>query len=193
MSSAIQLATAVALDYDDVRDDQEDELAEKLYELVDGEMEAKEMGSSRHGGIGTRLIIEIGMHVKFNRLGAVYGPDTTFQIGSNERMPDVSFLSAARIPEEGETDKKWPLAPDLAAEVISPSKTWEKVNRKVRDYFAAGVREVWLISPELRSLHCYNSPKTITILFEDEDLTSEALLPGFRCRISELFQQPVHA
>jgi Uma2 family endonuclease len=108
-------------------------------------------------------------------------------------MPDVSFLSAARIPEEGETDKKWPLAPDLAAEVISVNETWLKVNRKVRDYFAAGVKQVWLLSPELREAHIYDSARTMKVLSEDDDLTHDTLLPGFRCRISELFQQPARA
>jgi Uma2 family endonuclease len=193
MSSTTQLATAVALDYDNLYDDQEDELAEKLYELVDGKKEAKIMGSSRHGGVGTRLIIELGAHVKLNRLGAVYGPDTTYQISHNERMPDVSFLAAERIPSEGETEKKWPLAPDLAAEVISPSETWLQVQRKLRDYFAAGVQQVWLLSPELGEAHVYDSPKGSIVLTEDDDLVNETLLPGFRCRISELFQQPAHS
>lgn len=188
---ATQLATAVAPDYDDQYDDQEDELAEKVYELVDGKKEAKEMGSSRHGGVGTRLIIRLGGYVEAHGLGAVYGPDTTFQISRNERMPDVSFLSAARIPSEGETDEKWPLAPDLAVEVISPSETWLKVNRKLRDYFAAGVQQIWLLSPELREVHVYDSPKAITVLTEEDEVVNETLLPGFRLRIGELFRQPV--
>jgi len=183
MTSIIQSATAIALDED----------FDKKYEIVDGQPEAKEMGSSLHSGVGTRLIIEMGMHVKLNKLGGVYGPDATFQIGGNERMPDVSFVSSEHIPEEGETDQKWHIAPDLAVEVISPSESWVKVNRKIREYFAASVKQVWLVSLELREVHMYDSPKAITVLSEDNDLVNEVLLPGFRCRISELFQQPARA
>ena len=182
MAPTMPIATAVALADD----------ADKIYELVDGQWEAKEMGSSRHSGVGTRLIIEMGMHVKLNKLGGVYGPDATFQIGQNERLPDVSFISAARIPPEGETEEKWHLAPDLAVEVISPSESWAKVNRKLREYFAAGVQQVWLVSLELREVHVYDSPKAITVLGEEDELASEALLPGFRLHISELFQQPAY-
>ncbi len=102
--------------------------ADKIYELVDGQLEVKDMGSSRHSGVGTRLIIEMGMHVKLNKLGGVYGPDATFQIGHNECLPDVSFISAPHIPSEGETEEKWHVAPDLAVEVISPDESWDKVN-----------------------------------------------------------------
>lgn len=183
MAPTTQIATGVALADD----------ADKIYELVDGQWEAKEMGSSRHSGVGTRLIIEMGMHVKLNKLGGVYGPDATFQIGQNERLPDVSFLSAARIPPEGETEEKWHLAPDLAVEIISPSESWAKVNRKLREYFAAGVQQTWLLSPDLHEVHVYDSPKTMTVLGEEDELVSGALLPGFRLRISELFQRPTVA
>ena len=183
MASIMQTAAAVALEDD----------ADKRYELVDGQWEAKEMGSSRHSGVGTRLIIEMGMHVKLNKLGAVYGADATFQIGSRERLPDVSFLSTARTPAEGETFEKWLVAPDLAVEVISPNEVWEKVNRKVHEYFAAGVQQVWLVSLELREVHVYDSPRASKVFAEDEDLANETLLPGFRLRISELFQPPVQS
>ena len=181
----IQTAAALAIEAD----------ADKLYELVDGELEARDMGSSRHSGVGTRLIIRLGGYVETQKLGGVYGPDATFQIGSNERLPDVSFISAARIPAEGETEKKWMVAPDLAVEVVSPNESWAKVNHKVREYFAAGVKQVWLISLELEEVHvcAADSPKAIAVLSAEDDLASESLLPGFRCRVSELFQQPAHA
>lgn len=166
---------------------------EKIYERLDGQLEAKERASSRHGGVGTRLMIELGSHVKLNKLGAVYGANTTYQIGKNERIPDASFLSKQRIPPAGETMEKWPMAPDLAVEVISPNENWSKVNRKVREYFAAGVTQVWLVSLELCEIHVYDSPKEITVLMSNDELLGAKLLPGFRCRISEIFQQPARA
>jgi Uma2 family endonuclease len=36
----------------------------------------------------------------------------------------------------------------------------------------------------------YRSPSQAITLFEDEELTSEELLPGFRCAIRDLFKQP---
>lgn len=163
---------------------------EKEYEIVDGQPEEKEMGGAKHGGVGTRLIIELGMHVKIYRLGGVYGPDTTFQIGRNERLPDVAFITAARIPADGEPEGIWPIAPDLAVEIISPTDLYEKVNSKVREYFAAGVRQVWVVSPEHRTVTIYRSSTQATILSEADELFEDDILSGFRCPISELFQNP---
>ena len=79
------------------------------------------------------------------------------------------------------------IAPDLAIEVISPNDVLEKVISKIEDYFAAGVRQVWLVSLRSHTVSIYDSPTKVTILTENEDLTSEAILPGFRCRIADIF------
>lgn len=164
---------------------------DKIYEIVDGQPVEKPMAGAKHGGVGARLSARMFLHVDAHQLGGVYGPDTNFAIGNRERVPDVSFVSAARIPPEGEPENAWPIAPDLAVEVISPNDAWEQLYRKLREYFAAGVREVWLISMEQRTVMIYHSPAVAdaVTLAENEELTSD-LLPGFRCRISELFKQP---
>ncbi len=166
---------------------------EKEYEVVAGQPEEKEMGGARHGGVGMRLGAELWIHVKAHKLGGVYGPDTTFQIGDNQRLPDVAFVSAARIPADGEPEGIWPLAPDLAVEIISPNDLSEKVTSKMKEYFAAGVRQVWLISPEHRTVIIHHSPTRTTILSEEDELVNDDVVPGFRCRISDLFQSPARA
>ena len=164
---------------------------DRSYEIVDGKPEEK-MAGARHGGVIMRLGWRLGMHVETNRLGGIYSPDTTFLIGKNERMPDLAFVSAARIPPEGEPEGPWLIAPDLAVEVISPNDVWDKVHRKLHDYFAAGVREVWLIAPEFREVQIYGSPTQFRVLTESDELTS-AELPGFRCPVGEIFQPVTRA
>lgn len=164
--------------------------SEKEYEIVNGQPEEKEMGSALHSGVGTRLIIRLGGFAEINKLGAVYGPDATFQVGRNERLPDVSFISTARLPQEGEPSTKWMLVPDLAVEIVSPNDLYTKVTSKIREYLAAGVKEVWLIEPELRIITMYRSLTDFTVLAENDELICESLLPGFRLKLSELFHLP---
>ena len=73
---------------------------------------------------------------------------------------------------------------------MSPNDLLEKVDDQIRDYFAAGVRQVWLISPKFQTVTVYDAPTKVTVLSEEDRMVSEALLPGFRCCISELFQLP---
>jgi Uma2 family endonuclease len=170
--------TAVALDPD------------KLYEIVDGQLEEKERHGARHSGICTRLLIKLGMCLKTNRLGELY-PATSFQIGTNERIPDLAFVFAARIPPEGEPDTKWPMPPDLAVEVISPNDLYVKVYAKVMEYLAVGVKQVWLVSLEHHTVTIYRSTTHIAAFAGDGELVSEDLLPGFRCSLREIFTPPV--
>ena len=162
---------------------------EKSYEIVNGQPEEKEMPGARHGGIAARLIIRLGNYVESNNLGELYS-EASFVIGQNERIPDVAFVAAGRIPLEGEPASMWPMAPDLAIEVISPNDIYMKVMSKMEDYFAAGVKQVWLVDPELRIISVYRSLSNVTIFTGEQELVSEDLLPGFRCRLNEIFKTP---
>lgn len=159
------------------------------YEIVNGQPEVKEMAGAKHGGTIMRLGAKLVNYTEESDQGSVYSPDTTFVIGQNERLPDLAFVSSARIPEDGEPEGIWRIAPDLAIEVISPNDVLEKVTAKIEDYFAAGVRQVWLVSLRSHTVSIYDSPTKVTILTEHEDLASEAILPGFRCRIADIFEK----
>lgn len=165
-------------------------VVDREYEIIDGHPEEKLMGGARQGGIGIRLIVRLGAYVEENQLGAVYGPDTTFRIGHNQRLPDVSFVAATRIPPEGEPAGIWEIAPDLAVEIVSPNDFYEKVIAKVLEYLAAGVRQVWLISPENRLLTVYHSPTQTAIFTATDELTCDDVIPGFRCQLADVFRQP---
>ena len=163
---------------------------EKEYEIVNGQPEEKEMAGALHSGVGTRLIIRLGSYVEINKLGMLYGPDATYQIGINERLPDVSFISAMRLPQDGEPTTKWVIVPDLAVEVISPNDLFGKVKTKIREYLAAGVKEVWIVEPDVNMITIYRSQTDFSVFAEEDELVSESLFPGFRLKLSELFQLP---
>jgi Uma2 family endonuclease len=102
------------------------------------------------------------------------------------RRPDVAFVSKETWPLEKmppwETD--WPIAPDLAVEILSPNNTMNDMMRKVRDYFRHGVKEVWLALPEERSVHIYTGPKSVTILDVGDTLSTQ-LIPGWSIVVGE--------
>jgi Uma2 family endonuclease len=58
----------------------------------------------------------------------------------------------------------------------------------VRHYLARGVRLIWVVDPEDRSVTVYRSGQQATILGETDMLSGEDVLPGFSCRVVELFE-----
>ena len=162
---------------------------ERSYEFVNGEPEEKEMPGARHSGICGRLERRLGNFVEANNLGEVY-PEASFQIGRNERIPDLAFIAAVRLPPEGEPETKWLLVPDLAVEVISPTDFYEKVHAKAMEYLTAGVKVVWIVSPENQVITTYRSAINIMAFPLEGELVCEDLLPGFRCPLTEIFKNP---
>ncbi len=61
------------------------------------------------------------------------------------------------------------------------------MERKLRDYFAAGSKLVWYLDPDERSLRVYTSPDQFTTLDESGTLDGGDVLPGFRLPIREWF------
>jgi len=60
---------------------------------------------------------------------------------------------------------------------------------RLRDWFAAGVRAVWMLYPGTASVHAYRSPSEVRIFQRGEVLTGgDDLLPGFSCAVSDLFR-----
>ncbi len=126
------------------------------YEIVCGEIKERSMPSPVHGRIQAKISAKLLLHVEENNLGVVY-TETHFEFAENlSRVPDVAFISFERFPESGEDkSSKWHIAPDLAVEVISPTDDYEDVQEKITEYFTFGVRQVWIISPESKTLTVY--------------------------------------
>ena len=166
---------------------QPDDYGDIECEIINGEKIPKKEGA-RHGRIGVKVLTELAVYLERNPIGELFASTTTYELDGNELMPDISFMAASRIPPGGVPIENWKIAPDLAVEVISPIDLWNRITLKVSLYFAAGVKQVWLISEALGYVQVYDSPTLFKVVNADEDFTSEALLPGFKCRVAELFQ-----
>ena len=80
--------------------------------------------------------------------------------------------------------------PDLAVEVVSSNDLANGIQEKVEDYLGAGVRLVWVIYPETGVAQVLRADGTTARLTRDDSLDGEDVLPGFRCRLGDLFPPP---
>lgn len=120
-----------------------------------------------------RAVVETGTQTQ-------RGPDTV-------RGPGVSYWSAERLPLDQEPEGYPEAAPDLCVEVLSPTNRRVLIRDKMREYFERGVRMVWIVDPEDRTVTVYRSLDEARLLHESATLTGEDVLPGFACRVAELF------
>jgi Uma2 family endonuclease len=160
------------------------------YELVKGELRKMSPSGFEHGAIIVNATVLLGQYVKANKLGVCVGAETGFKIGSDPdtvRAPDVAFVRSERIPERGVPKKFWQGAPDLAVEVLSPGDTYSEVEEKVEQWLDAGARTVWVIDPRRRSVSIFRPMTDVTRLSESDELDGGDVVPGFRCKVSEIF------
>jgi Uma2 family endonuclease len=123
-----------------------------------------------------------------HRLGRVFGPDLGYELTPERvRAPDVSFVSAEKLTAYGNPQEFAKVVPDLAVEVISPEVKYGYLQRKIRDYFEAGVRLLWIVDPAMQTVTVHRSPVELRLLTSAETLSGEDVLPGFSCPVAELF------
>jgi Uma2 family endonuclease len=158
-----------------------------ICELIDGVLVEKTMGY--YESLVAVAIIEIlGGFVRRHGLGIVLAPDGPLRVLPGQvRIPDVSFISWDKFPGRKLPAEPIPaLAPDLAVEVLSPGNTPGEMRRKLRDYFAAGVRLVWYIDPQSRTAQSYTSPEQVAEIPADGVLAGGDVLPGFELRLADV-------
>jgi Uma2 family endonuclease len=163
---------------------------DRLYELVDGVLVEKAMGF-RESFLAVFLARRLGDFADAHDLGIVVGADGAVRLGEGlVRIPDVAFIAWDRLPGKRIPDAPVPdLAPDLAVEVLSENNTKEEMERKLRDYFFAGVRLVWLVDPDRRVVDVCTAPDQCVRLQEGQPLGGGDVLPGLSLSLKQLFAQ----
>lgn len=160
------------------------------YELVRGELRRTPLAGAEHGMICVNVIVTLAGHIKLHDLGRGFGTGMGFKLASDPdtvRAPDVAFVRKERIHESGITETFWPGAPDLAVEVLGPDETYSEVEEKIEDWLGSGARAVWIVNPERRGVSVYRSMTDVTRLSEGDELDGGEVVPGFRCKVSEIF------
>lgn len=160
----------------------------RLCELVDGVLVEKPMGTPE-ALLATILARLMGNHVEQEDFGLVLGADGMMRLFPGQvRIPDVSFISWSRLPEDQLPQGAIAsVVPNVAVEILSPGNTKGEMDRKLRDYFLAGVELVWIIDPKTQSAKAYTSPEDVQRIGKTGDLDGDAVLPGFRLPLKELF------
>lgn len=159
-------------------------------ELVKGEVVIMPPPQARHGIICSRIDRRLGIYVEENNLGWTTSNDTGVILERDPdtvRGPDVAFWSIARQPEL--PAGYFEIPPDTAVEVLSPTNTMRQIDAKLREYFFADVREVWVIDPEYRNITIFREPLEGRLYKEGATFDGGEVLPGFTCPVADLFAQ----
>jgi len=168
------------------------------YEVVDGRLVRMPASGFDAARSALRLAAAPLTHVADRGLGAVTGADGTYDLTppagrplQTGLVPDVAFVAAGRLPapDSPEYVKAPRLAPDLVAEIVSPSRYHPEMNAKAARYLAAGVRLVWLVWPKYQQVEVWRpgSAGPLMTLKIPDALDGLDAVPGFSYPLARLF------
>lgn len=168
------------------------------FEVIDGEIVEMTPVGFLHVIIAGNVYRILYAFAVANKLGYGCGDSLIFILHRDPktgvrktRVPDGSFIRKGRIPKDFDLSQPFPGAPDLAIEVMSPDDTATDVLARIRDYFAHGSEQVWVLYPEQSELHQYVRGEATSHIFTSTDtITMESLLPGFTATVRDFFAMP---
>ena len=160
------------------------------FDIVDGVMIMAPRPTVEHQRLLGQLSMRLHYYVSEQQMGEVlFAPlDVLVQREPlRTRQPDLLFVSNERAGILGQIVEG---APDLVAEILSPSNSRVDVEAKLADYALLGVRECWLVSPEARSVEVLSlregSWARVGMLGMGDQVQSE-VLAGIVLPLAELF------
>lgn len=167
---------------------------DRLCELIDGTLVEKTMGAFE-SFIALQLASLLNDFVNRHSHGIALGADGMLQLFPNQvRIPDACFISMDRLKGSGFPDTPVPeVVPNLVVEVISRGNTQEEMDRKLSEYFAAGVKLVWYLYPQTKTVDVYRARDVRLTLAATDSLDGDDVLPGFCVPVSSLFAFPDEA
>ena len=103
--------------------------------------------------------------------------------GIQMRRPDIAYLTKEQIEA---ADKGTDAIPEFVIEIFSGNDNINKVEEKIGEYYKAGIKVVWLIFPENKSVHVYTSRRNVKICIENDICSAAPVLPEFEIGVDML-------
>ena len=167
--------------------------AQEASELVRGEIRMMTPAGGRHNVIALRVAMRLTSFVEERALGMVFTDNLGYHLPipgeprDTVRAPDASFVRAEQLPGGEVPIGFLRCAPDLAVEVLSPDDRPGELAARMRDYFAAGTRSVWVVDPDARTVTVHAPDGPTREVAPHDALDGDPVLPGFQLPIATLF------
>lgn len=164
--------------------------ADYFVEFVDGVLEFLPMPTLSHQDIVEFLHEKLKAYVNAHRLGKVrFAPLPVRLFKGRIREPDLVYLNRDQVKA---AKRKYPRGADLIVEVVSPDDKSRKRDLKDKpvDYAKAGVKEYWIVEPELLTI------KVLTLSgkkykthgeFKPGQTATSVLFDGFSVQVDDVF------
>ncbi|MCC7447038.1 MAG: Uma2 family endonuclease [Anaerolineae bacterium] len=167
-------------------------------EVINGKITEMTPIGGLHHFVAGNIFSDLDVYVRANKRGYVFTHGFMYVLDRRDDritsalIPDVSYVSMANLPANGDIHGLYTGAPTLAIEIMSPGDDVTTVLTKVRLYLKAGTEQVWVVYPVQQEIHQYkaSTPDTVRVYQDSDVIDVESLFPGLKLVTSDLFIVP---
>ena len=157
-------------------------------ELIDGKVIELMPPGIRHGTIAGNIVSLLRVYVRQHQLGII-SVEGGFRLRRNPdvvRSPDVSFIENARLVGQ-DISRFLEGAPTLAVEVNSPGDKPDEIEARIKLYFEAGTRAIWIADIATQTISVRVPDGSSREYSRDETLDGAPIFSDFVMPLSEVF------
>ena len=116
--------------------------------------------------------------------GALVLEQDTMLSSLQMRRPDIAYFTREQIKQDRKGED---VIPEFVIEVISTNDQINLVEKKITEYFKAGVKVVWTIIPEEQVIYVYTSRRDVKVCIENDVCSAKPVLPDFEISVASIF------
>lgn len=172
-----------------------DQPEHETWELIDGQLRKRPMTtrSPRHSDSFVTVAGELRNWLRSHPtcVGKITGAEVRCRLRSDPSTfvgIDVAYFQGSNYQGFQPDIRYYDGPPVLAVEVLSPTDTHEDVVEKTLLYLECGVKQVWIVDPDLQTVTIHRSDREPQFFTISDTLTAEPELPGFACPVRTFFE-----
>jgi Uma2 family endonuclease len=155
------------------------------YDMIDGVLQMSPSPDFEHAKRANRFNFQILQYLESNPIAeVVFECDVLLPDGEDVLRPDISV-----VLNENTNKIKMHIhgAPDIVAEVISPSTKNRDLGIKATRYLNSGIKEYWILDPYEKSISVWRNEGT-NWNKESSDILFSNVLPGLKISAKKIFE-----
>lgn len=153
------------------------------YEWNDGEL-IKFTGMKKEQLYIYDLLLDLFIEKGYKKNGTLVAEQEIMLTGIQMRRPDIAYFTKEQVNASRKSED---VIPAFVIEIISNNDQINQLEKKITEYFKAGVKVVWNILPDEKVVYVYTSQREVKRGMENDICSAKPVLDDFEISVNEIF------